>query len=304
MQNSKIRTPSILVPYQGADPTGATNDIFLYLRPETNGVAVESVLLRVIRSNPHYSANIKLVFMANYPGDYISQKHIIEHHYYHKIKFAEKGKKGFTKRMIAAFESFYGENFENAAVISPFEAMEKLKLSEEELFNIWVAPDDFMSIYGNTIKKYSGFYVINYDIPSLLHKNNFRTDIAVMLFRIYFSCQEFSQMISDMEMSLKEAGVINEKKPASRVFHYTKSPFEQIQDGLEYLYDAANKKGSGISFLCYLNRNGFENEKILHLIKNPVITAPFPDGERENTIFEFTKGMDYSGAAEFLKSVK
>jgi hypothetical protein len=49
-----------------------------------------------------------------------------------------------------------------------------------------------MTLYGNTIKKYKGLYIINYDIPSLLHKNNFQTDIAVMLFRVYFSWQEFT----------------------------------------------------------------------------------------------------------------
>jgi hypothetical protein len=100
MPNSKTRMPSVLIPYPGADPSGNTNDIFIYLRPETNGFRVESEILKVIKKSRLYSENVKLVFLANYPGDYIRSKHIIEHHYSYRIKFAGKGKKRFTQKMI------------------------------------------------------------------------------------------------------------------------------------------------------------------------------------------------------------
>jgi hypothetical protein len=302
MKDSKTRMPSVLIPYPGADPSGITNDIFIYLRPETNGFHVESTILKVIKSSRVYSENVKLVFLANYPGDYIRSRHIIEHHYSYRINFAKKGKKSFTKKMICEFEAFYNQDFQKAAVISPFDAMKKLDLSEDELFNIWVGEGDFMTLYGNNIKKYKGLYIINYDIPSLLHKNNFQTDIAVMLFRVYFSWAEFAAMISDMSDALKAAGIISEKNLVSRVFHYTKSPFDQIQDGLEYLYKSEGIKDNGISFLCYLDNEGFNPDKILNYLKNPVITIHSPGGDKENSIFEFTKGMNYREASDLLKT--
>ncbi|MDX9801231.1 MAG: hypothetical protein RBT69_07840 [Spirochaetia bacterium] len=299
-----VHNPSVLVPYKGPDPTGETNDIFIYLRPETNGVEVESALLKVIKGNSRYKENVKLVYMANYPGDYINSRHIIEHHYANKIKFAENGKKYFTKNMIVKFENHYKCSFKKVKIINPYDAMKIFRLDEEELFKIWVEPDDFMTIYGNSIKKYKGYYIINYDIPAILHKNNYLTDIAVMLFRVYFPWKEITAMISDMEMTLRENNIIAENKPAARIFHCTKSPFEQVQDGIEYLYNAGNKNTAAISFLAYAEKNGISIKIILNYIKNPIVTALFPEGLREDTIYEFTKGMTYSQAAAFLKTVR
>jgi len=298
-----VHNPSVLVPYPGPDPTGETNDIFIYLRPETNGVEVESALLKVIKGNREYAENVRLVYLANYPGDYINSKHIIEHHYANKIKAAEKGKKYFTESMIRMFEDHYSCSFKKAKIINPYDAMKKFGLGEEGLFNIWVDPEDFITIYGNSIKKYKGYYIINYDIPALLHKNNYLTDIAVMLFRIYFPWEKITEMISDMEKTLKENGIIAEKKPVARVFHYTKSPFEQVQDGIEYLYNAGKKDPLEISFIAYAAENGISIKDILYYIKNPIVKASLAEGNLENTIFEFTKGMNYREAAAFLNNI-
>jgi hypothetical protein len=102
--------------------------------------------------------------------------------------------------------------------------------------------------------------------------------------------------------ALKTAGILSEKNLVSRVFHYTKSPFDQIQDGLEYLYKSDEAKDNGISFLCYLDNEGFSPDKILSYLKKPVITIHTASGERENSIFEFTKGMNYREASDFLKT--
>ena len=40
-----------------------------------------------------------MVYFANYPGSFIRSKHLIEHHYSHKLKAAEEGRNTFTTKM-------------------------------------------------------------------------------------------------------------------------------------------------------------------------------------------------------------
>ena len=44
-----MKKPDILIPYKGPDSSaGKTTDIFIYLRPESNGVISESAIMKVI----------------------------------------------------------------------------------------------------------------------------------------------------------------------------------------------------------------------------------------------------------------
>ena len=294
--------PSVLVPYAGTDKSGESIDIFLCLRPESNGMNVESILLKVIRNNRFYSENVKLVFFANFPGNYIISGRLIEHHYSYKISSAEKGKKSFTENMINMFESYFSDNFNSAEITGPYKAMELLGLDEAELFNLWVPEKDFFSIYGNTIKKYKGIYIINYDIPFLLQNNSPESDIAVMLFRVSFTWKNFSEMIKEMERCLEEEGFVDRRKPAARVFHYTKSPFEQIIDSQEYLLTESISPDN-ISFLAYLKDKNISPETALNILENPVVKAKTGNSIEENSIFEFTRGMNYPEAAGFMKNL-
>ena len=76
-----LHSPSILVPYPGPDSAPDALDVFVYLRPETNGVAVESTVLKVVRECRGRESDIDLVYMANVPGSHIVRRRIVERHY-------------------------------------------------------------------------------------------------------------------------------------------------------------------------------------------------------------------------------
>lgn len=295
-----MRSPSILVPYSGSDSSGNSIDVFLHLRPESNNVTIESSLLKIITKNEKYRNNIKMVFLANFPGNYIRKEKIVENHYNYKLRTAKEGKKAFTPKMKDAFNLWFNDNFETAEIITPFDAMEKLNITAKELFALWTDEKNILSIYSNTIKKYKEFYILNYDIPAILKKNTAKTDIAVMIFRSFLPWRDFQEMIGKMIESLRLIGVVKENIPVSHIFHYTKSPFEQIKDGLEYLKDLEK-----ISFAAYLQENKYDMKKVFHYLENPIITVidSKTGEEKENTIFEFTKGKNYKKAAEFLKTI-
>ncbi len=298
-----MKKPSVLVPYSGPDSSGSTTDTFIYLRPETNGVATESAIMRVIYEYPRHSSSIKMVYFANYPGSYIKHKHIIEHHYSHKLNFTKSGKKAFTDQMKKCFENFYHTEFSSAEIIGAYDAMKKFGIDEEELFNLWVDKDDFFSIYGNTIKKYKDTYIINYDIPALLHRKYLTSDIAVMVFRLTLQWEEFRSIIDRMQVSLREKGIIDSRHPLARVFHFTRSPFEQILDGLEYLYNSNNKDPLNISFYKFLIEKGLDEDIILSFIKNPVIRYKTENGVKEDSVFEKAEGMNYEEAFDFIRQI-
>lgn len=295
-----MRSPSILVPYSGPDSSGNSIDVFLHLRPESNNVTTESSLLKIVTKSEKYHNNIKMVFLANFPGNYIRKEKIVENHYSYKLRIAKEGKKAFTPKMKEAFNLWFNDNFETAEITTPFETMEKLNITAKELFALWTDEKNILSIYSNTIKKYKDFYILNYDIPAILKKNTAKTDIAVMIFRSFLPWRDFQAMIGKMIESLRLIGVVKDNIPVSHIFHYTKSPFEQIKDGLEYLKDLEK-----ISFAAYLQDNKYDMKKVFHYLENPVITIidSKTGEEKENTIFEFTKGKNYKKAAEFLKTI-
>ena len=81
----------------------------MYLRPETNGVLTESVIMKTISTEPRWKEEVKLVYLANYPGDFIHTRHVIEHHYRLKILFARKGGAAFTPGMRADFREKFSD---------------------------------------------------------------------------------------------------------------------------------------------------------------------------------------------------
>lgn len=303
----RMREPSLLVPYSGPDSSGNTFDSYVYLRPETNGVLTESVLMKTIIGNQEWKEGAKLVYMANYPGEFIQSLHLVEHHYHLKLAFARHGGDAFTPGMREAFEKKFKKDFNPKKIIGAFDALERFGLDEESLFEYRVDKEDMLIALGQNIKRYEDYWVVNYDIPAILHKNALDTDIAVMVFRIGMNWDEFRSMIEAMSKHLVEAGIIKNETPPSRAFHHSRSPWEQLLDGIDFLWGVDVSDGGvedDISFGAYLINQGIERNELQETIRNPLITYLADDGsEYEGNIFEITSGMRYYDAANILNKI-
>ena len=296
---SELRLPTIIIPYPGPSSDSTVQDIAIYLRPETNGVKVESTILGVIHKNAAYKKALQIVYLANLPGDFMVENRIIAEHYALNIHFAKKGKGAFTEGMILQFERYFDEKFDPASIIGPFEALELLGMTEEELFRIWVPVEDFTRINGQIVKKYADHYIVNYDIPALLQKNSTKTDVFSMILRSFLPYEEFHKLINSINGALEVEGIITNPVLYSHVFHYSKGPFEQILDGKGYIYTKEDQHIdlSELSFFSYLISNGCKREDILKAIDNPILRFTVNGGKtEEHNLFVYTYNDSYEEA--------
>ncbi|MBN2619321.1 MAG: hypothetical protein JXR64_13495 [Spirochaetales bacterium] len=303
---SDLRKPTIVLPYMKTRRDDSYKDLFLYLRPETNGIKVESPLFNVIYNNPTFRTGIELVYLANIPGDFVTKNRVIENHYSLKCKIAREGKECFTPLMRERFEQWYKVKWDDVEIITAYQALEKLNISSKELFNLWVNDRDFFYVHGQSIKKIGALYVINYDIPELLKINSVSTDIAVMVLRTSLSNRDITTLITEMEKELKRVGAVDPKTPPRRCFHYTKSPLEEILDGTGYLYDddCTPVPFENISYVDFLLKKGLSIEYINSLVVNPIVTIVENGLEQEVYLYDYLMGDSYEEAFFKISNIK
>lgn len=299
--------PTILLDYSGVDEGSDVEDIFVYVRPETNNVQIESRLLRVIKHCPAYRDGIDLVYMANLPGEYILERHIVERHYAHKLFFAVHGAAAFTPEMRDEYERTTRSPFRSDCVLGGYQALKALAMTPEELFGTWVDDDSIITVSGLTLKRIENYWVIGYDIPALLHKNTRNTDIAVMLFRSRVGYPYFVELVERMYEEIMDDGLVDSRIPRSRLFHYSRSPFEQILDGTGYLVrsDGSPAQIDDLTFARYLEQRGVPGRCIRGLLRHPMFLWRRPGGElREHDIYGETEHLSYPNAlARFEEAV-
>ena len=299
------RNPTIVVPFAGACESTQCQDVFVYLRPESNGIAVESALMKGVSKIPDWQKNINLVYLANLPGDFLNEKGVVEEHYQTRVKFAKRGKNLFTPFMGRIFENHFKIGFGEAEVIGSFEALSILGLDEEELFSLWVHEDDMLVVNGQTIKRVGKYFIVNSDIPAILHKNNVKTDIAVMIFRTVFWGKDFYNVIMKMTDALLEEGILHSESQFSHVFHYSKGPFEQILDAVGFLYDSSGNHLplQSIRFYNFLLEKGLRPTEIDHFIRQPLLQFRNTEGDiEEKSIFQVTQDLSYEESWRIIRS--
>ncbi len=291
--------PTVIIPFQPPDDDFVGLDVFVYLRPETNGVITESTLLGVIEKHPEYKANVQLAYLANIPGEFITRERIIEYHYIYKLPFAKHGKKHFTPYMKVRFEERFGIPFADARILGAFEALDLLDMDSEAMFHTWVDESDLLNVDCQSIKRVGEVFIVNYDIPAILERYQAGTDIAVMIFRSTLSRDAFHGMIGEMEHCLRECGILDRNTPSSRAFHYSRGPFEQIRDARGHLF---NPNGAPVDmrqlqFCKFLLSRGVrcpEIEKALHF---PIMRFKTPDGSIvEDCLYNYTYDDSYEEA--------
>lgn len=267
---------------------------------------MESTLLRVIEECRNDRTEARLIYLANIPGEFILRNHIVERHYAQKFYFAVHGKNAFTGSMRRQVAAHFGVDWDHATVIGAFEALNVLGTTPEELHSTWVPDSDLLVVDGQSIKKIRGNLIVNYDIPALLAKNTRSTDIAVMLFRCT-DYEFFETLVELMHEALVEKGILGEKVPASRAFHYSKGPFEQLLDAIDYLYVSGSKPVplEDLSFVQYAAGRGFTLEDLLGVVRNPIGMFVDTDGGlSEDNIFVRTTDDTYNESIDKLQQLR
>lgn len=301
-----VEAPQVLVPYSGPEPDPEYLDVFVYLRPESNGVAVESAILSVVQHCAEYRSGLNLVYLANVPGGYILQHRIVERHYATRLYFSVHGGRVFSPDMARQFELFYGEPFAEERVIGSFDALRLFNWEPEELFRLWVEEDAVVHIAGQIVKRFQGVFIVNYDVPALLHKNNVDTDIAVMAFRTREGYPHFFQLAHRMRSTLVERGLLRQGVPIARAVHISRSPFEQLIDTRDYLIhsDGSAATAEDSSFGRYLLDRGVPLAVVQGLMDHPICEFDFGQGlPRDQNLLELCEGFNYDDGYSILPRI-
>lgn len=305
MNRDTLGLPTILLPYPGPASGDDQQDIFVFLRPETNGVIVESTILRVIKKEADSSA-FNLVYMANIPGEFIVDNKIVEQYYSLKLHFAAQGREAFSASMQERFSAFFNVDFASAPIVGSFEALKVLNMSGDELFQTWVPPHEMTTINGQSIKKVGNYYVVNYDMPAILHKNYKGTDIAVMMFRTNMDYGSIKSLVAAMWESLVKNDILHPRYDSSRAFHHSKSPIEQTLDAVTFLVDEQGfmSRLSDFTFPRYLLANGIPEEVICGLLMNPIVEIREESGAIvEDSFFTYSNNYSYAQSLDLIRRI-
>ena len=77
MSSTQKDLPTVVLPLSGECDRPHCQDIFVYLRPESNGIVVESAIMRAISRRKEMEERIRLVYLANLPGGFLSRSRVI-----------------------------------------------------------------------------------------------------------------------------------------------------------------------------------------------------------------------------------
>lgn len=292
-----------MVPYDGPCTDREVQDVVLHLRPEANGVRTESCMLKVLREDPSYRDVYNLAYLANLPGPFITERRIVERRYGLRERFAREGGAAFTPTMRRLFEAHFGVAFDAAAVVGAYEALGRLKMDEEQLFDVWVDERDFTRIHQQSIKRVADLYVVNYDIPALLRRDNQETDVFAMILRSFAPYAELRALVDRMCAALEEAGIISVRRPPSRIFHYSTGPFMQVADGTCYVRALSGDPVAieELSFGAYAAARGVTRGEIEGVLSEPIMSFHTSNGVAERHIFDRTYECSYAEALERLR---
>jgi hypothetical protein len=243
MDQKDLIKPDILINYSFDCIDDDTAIAVIYVRPDTNIVSYEKAILKGVQGHG------KVIYMANLNGKLFIKDALILDHYSIQYKFAIYGKSELAKypEMIQGFENHFHTSFEQANIIGSFEALIKLHLEPAKLFSFFVDDTCFLKLYGQTIKKISDCYIINYDLPFLLNKYNDKTNIFVIVLQ-YNSNEINFQSINDSIFKEfkkdKYAPIIDEDKlkklnsfeQVKRTYHISGNHIKAMYDMIDFVF--------------------------------------------------------------------
>ncbi|HLP59956.1 MAG TPA: hypothetical protein VK186_14035 [Candidatus Deferrimicrobium sp.] len=237
--------PDILIPYTIDRKTlSNSSQLIIYVRPETNKIDYEA---QIIRAAAHQA---DVIYLANLNGALINNKAIIASHYSIQLQFAVEGKRKLEKypEMVKRFEEKFKVNFHDAPIIGSHEAIKlKLKKDADELFETIVPEPDFLELYGQTIKRIAGYYVLNYDIPAIMSRYHEWTAMFVIAFLLKDNNYPFSEIDRAIYENMRQSKTTNLLDSESRkglpwyqlvrrAYHISRSQIEAMFDLTDYVF--------------------------------------------------------------------
>lgn len=304
--------PDILIHY--APDINNKNPIsVVYVRPKTNQVNYERA---IILATQKYA---DVIYLANLNGRLFLKNALIIEHYNSQYLYAIYAKKEMTKypEMIQKFEEHFNTDFETANIIGSYEAILNFNMDAEDLFNYIVDDKDFLKLFGQTIKRINGYYVLNYDIPAILKKYTADTNIFVLAAR--FKDEQF--LINELNQSIFEnlnaniqtpiidkdkLGMLDWSEQVRRTYHLSRNHLSSVFDMMDFIFinDSDHVQPENITFSHNLIYDGIISKKQLQIIKlHSLVYVTENAQSRLINILEESNGKSFEECIETLKNI-
>jgi len=274
-ENRKSVKPDILLPYLSEKATSSSLSV-ICVRPETNKIDYESIIIKAV------APLAEGVYIANLGGEIINKKGIVMGHYSSQFQFAISGKSEIAKypEMVTKFEDKFNVDFADAEIIGAYEALldygDEIGKDADELFGTIVPEHDFLTLYGQSIKKIAGYYVVNYDIPGIVGKYGPGTNIFVIGLQLKNKNTSFSELNRAIYQGFEDNKTIDildsEKRKdmkwfdqVRRTYHISGNHIQAMFDITDYIFTDDNTPASFYEtplgqMLC---RQGFFDRELL-----------------------------------------
>ncbi len=305
--------PDVIINYNFSPDN--LNPVFIAsVRPESNEIPYEKVILLGIKDFAD------VVYLANLNGKILLQNSVVFDHYSSQFKFAVYGGKEIAMypEMVERFEQYFGVKFDNAPFLGSFDAVIRLNKTPEQLFDTIVDEKDFMYMYGQTIKKIDGYYVINANLPSIINRYTADINMFVVAARCRSNFCDFdaiSRSIYDMVKGGSRTPLIDEHilqnldwgKRIKRTFHLSNNYINAMFDMIDYIFHPDNTR---ITFaetplgLTAMQRYGISEQDLVNLKNAPLVYVVDELG-RKNLVDleEYAQGKSFDQCIELLGRV-
>ena len=264
------------------------------VRPETNKVDYEAVIIKSIE--PY----AEVVYLASLSGCLLNKKAIVASHYSSQLQFAINGKEEMQKypQMQKRFEEKFKINFHEAKIIGSYEAIVdyKIKNSADELFGTMVPEEDFLEMYGHTIKKIEGYFVLNYAIPAVITRHHDDTAVFIIAIRLKNSKYRFCGIHHLIYQNMRKNKAVSfldlEKRrylpwydQVRRTYHISRSHIEAMFDLTDYVFKNQSQRifftetplGQKLLQEDVFDKESLE-ERLTTLKENPMVYLKLEDG--------------------------
>lgn len=240
-----VMNPDILIPYDRQKTINSPCIVPLYVRPETNRVDYESLIIQSISDigSP--------VFMANYNGEVIRHRQIIRNHYFYRYIFALHGKSEMQKypEFIDSFEKKYNTTYKEAEIFGAYQFLNNPDLAQgmdaDTLFHHYVPESEYLFFKGISIKKINEVFVINYDIPAIMNKYNSQTNILVLMISLkepinfrdvnYAIYSRFKEKDISKLLNIEHSEHLSWDEQVKRTYHISHNHIEAMFDMTDFI---------------------------------------------------------------------
>jgi hypothetical protein len=252
--------PDILVPYTlpcapgedglapGARPASYA---VVYVRPETNSVLYERAIAAAIRRRGD-----QVVYLANLGGGLILQDGILRGHYATQLRFAEDPQRELASypEIARRLDRHFGASPGKLRLLGAFEAVARIGMSEEELFEAFVPQAEILACWGQQFKRIAGAVVANPGLPAVLKRCGPGANLFVAAVRSaegspqYFASLNraiYEEVCSHKETPLVDGDLLGSVRWSERVrrtYHISRTDLMAMFDMADFVYLDAGRR--------------------------------------------------------------